>query len=37
MVVQGCVLVISVFVVVVNLIIDLLYGFVDPRIRKSWR
>ena len=37
MVVQGCVLIISVFVVIVNLVIDLLYGFVDPRIRKSWR
>ena len=37
MVIQGCVLIISVFVVIVNLIIDLLYGFVDPRIRKSWR
>ncbi len=37
MVIEGCVLMISVFVVIINLIIDLLYGFVDPRIRKSWR
>lgn len=37
MVIQGCVLVISVFMVLINLVIDLLYGFVDPRIRKSWR
>ena len=37
MVVEGCVLIISVFVVLINLVIDLLYGFVDPRIRKSWR
>ena len=37
MVIEGCVLMISVFVVSINLIIDLLYGFVDPRIRKSWR
>ncbi len=37
MVVQGCVFVISVFTVMVNLVIDLLYGLVDPRIRKSWR
>ena len=32
-VVQGCVLVIAVFYVSVNLIIDLLYGVVDPRVR----
>jgi peptide/nickel transport system permease protein len=32
-VVQGCVLVIAVFYVGVNLIIDLLYGVVDPRVR----
>lgn len=37
MVVQGTVFVISVFTVLVNFVIDLLYGFVDPRIRKSWR
>lgn len=37
MVVQGCVFVISVFIVLVNFVIDLLYGFVDPRVRKSWR
>ena len=37
MVIQGCIFVISVFIVIVNFVIDLLYGFVDPRIRKSWR
>ena len=37
MVVQGCVFVSSVFTILVNFVIDLLYGFVDPRIRKSWR
>lgn len=37
MVIEGCVFLISVFVVLVNLVIDLLYGLVDPRIRKSWR
>jgi peptide/nickel transport system permease protein len=37
MVVQGTVFVISVFTVLVNFVIDLLYGFVDPRIRKTWR
>ena len=32
-VVQGCVLVIAVFYVLVNLAADLLYGLVDPRVR----
>jgi ABC-type dipeptide/oligopeptide/nickel transport system permease component len=31
-VVQGCVLVIAVFYVLVNLLADLLYGVVDPRV-----
>jgi peptide/nickel transport system permease protein len=34
-VVQGCVLVIAVVYVLVNLVIDLLYGAVDPRVRLS--
>jgi len=34
-VVQGCVLVIAVFYVLVNLAVDLLYGLVDPRVRIS--
>lgn len=34
-VVQGCVLVIAVVYVVVNLLIDLLYGVIDPRVRLS--
>jgi peptide/nickel transport system permease protein len=32
-VVQGCVLAIAVFYVLVNLLVDLLYGAVDPRVR----
>ncbi|MCB9561488.1 MAG: ABC transporter permease [Kofleriaceae bacterium] len=34
-VVQGCVLVIAVFYVSVNLLVDLAYGLVDPRIRRA--
>ncbi len=37
MVIQGCVFLISLFTVACNLIVDILYGLVDPRIRKSWR
>jgi peptide/nickel transport system permease protein len=32
-VVQGCVLVIALFYTSVNLGVDLLYGFIDPRVR----
>ena len=32
-VVQGCVLLITVGYVVINTVIDLLYGLLDPRIR----
>lgn len=35
--VQACVLIIAVVTVVSNLIVDICYGLVDPRIRKSWR
>jgi ABC-type dipeptide/oligopeptide/nickel transport system permease component len=31
--VQGCILLIAVTYVSMNLLIDLLYGFLDPRIR----
>jgi ABC-type dipeptide/oligopeptide/nickel transport system permease component len=31
--VQGCILLIAVTYVAMNLITDLLYGFLDPRIR----
>jgi ABC-type dipeptide/oligopeptide/nickel transport system permease component len=31
--VQGCILLISTIVIVVNLIVDVLYAFVDPQIR----
>jgi peptide/nickel transport system permease protein len=34
-VVQGCVLVIAVIYVLVNLAVDLAYGVVDPRVRLS--
>ncbi len=37
MVVQGCVFLISLFTVACNFIVDVLYGLVDPRIRKAWR
>ena len=36
MVVQGTVFMISLVIVSVNFIIDLLYGLIDPRIRKTW-
>ncbi|MBR0091840.1 MAG: ABC transporter permease [Lachnospiraceae bacterium] len=36
-IVQACVLVISLVTVGCNLIVDLLYGVVDPRVRNSWR
>lgn len=36
-IVQACVLVISLVTVGCNLVVDLLYGVVDPRVRKSWR
>ena len=36
-IVQACVLVISLVTVGCNLLVDLLYGVVDPRVRKSWR
>jgi peptide/nickel transport system permease protein len=34
-VVQGCVLIIAIIYVVVNLLVDLCYGVVDPRVRLS--
>ena len=36
-VIQSCVLIISLFTVVSNLIVDILYGFIDPRIRYAGR
>lgn len=35
LIVQSCVLVIALVTVVCNLIVDLLYGFIDPRIRSG--
>ncbi|HBY99367.1 MAG: ABC transporter permease [Ardenticatenaceae bacterium] len=32
-IIQGCVLTISFFFVVANLVVDVMYGFIDPRIR----
>jgi ABC-type dipeptide/oligopeptide/nickel transport system permease component len=32
-VVQGCVLLVAVVFVLINLLVDLLYGWLDPRIR----
>lgn len=34
--VQACVLIICIFTVAVNLLVDILYGLVNPRVRKSW-
>ncbi|MDP4267066.1 MAG: ABC transporter permease [Bacteroidota bacterium] len=34
-VIMGCVLVISVMLIFINIIVDILYGFLDPRIRFS--
>ena len=34
--VQGVVLFIAVVYIVVNLIVELIYGFLDPRIRRGW-
>ena len=33
--IQACILMIAMITVIVNLILDLVYGFLDPRIRKS--
>ncbi len=32
-VVMGCVLVVSLFFVIINILVDILYGFLDPRVR----
>ena len=36
-IVQACVLVISVMTVFCNLLVDIAYGFIDPRVRRSMR
>ena len=36
-IVQACVFVITLITVGANLVVDILYGIVDPRVRKSWR
>ena len=35
-IVQACVLLISIVTVLANFLVDLAYGFLDPRVRKSW-
>lgn len=37
LVIQGCVLILSMITVGCNLAVDLLYGVIDPKIRESWR
>lgn len=37
LIIQGCVLILSMITVGCNLLVDLLYGVVDPKIRESWR
>ncbi len=37
LIVQACVLLMSLVTVGCNLFVEILYGFIDPRIRKSWR
>lgn len=37
LIIQGCVLILSMITVGCNLIVDILYGLVDPKIRESWR
>ena len=34
--VQGVVLFVAVLYIVVNLLVELIYGFLDPRIRRGW-
>ena len=35
-VIQGCVLFMSIFISLMNLLVDLIYGFVDPRIKAQY-
>ena len=37
LIIQGCVLILSLITVGCNFIVDILYGVVDPKIRQSWR
>ena len=36
-VVLGCIVVLSVGLSIVNLVVDLLYGFIDPRVRSMYQ
>ena len=33
---QGVVLFVAVLYIIVNLLVELVYGFLDPRIRRGW-
>ena len=35
-IVQGCVVVLSIFIALIMLLVDLLYGYVDPRIKAQY-
>lgn len=35
-IVQGCVVVLSIFIAIIMLLVDLLYGYVDPRIKAQY-
>ena len=35
-VIQGCVLTLSIAVCLINMVVDMLYGFIDPRIKSSF-
>lgn len=37
LIIQGCVLILSIITVGCNFIVDMLYGVVDPKIRETWR
>jgi len=36
-VIQGCVLVLSILICLINLVVDLVYGFIDPRIMSMYK
>lgn len=35
-IIQGCVLVLSILICLINLVVDVIYGFVDPRIMSMY-
>lgn len=36
-VIQGCVLILSILICLINLVVDLVYGFIDPRIMSMYK